>query len=96
MRLFFLVAMRHAPVILFAIGLFDMIVVLVAGIPTYLQLRATSAYDAPYVGMLLPSLAQVVSPALKSLVWPWLGAAALWRFDGVFLGRYKASKEPGA
>lgn len=93
MRLFYLSMMRHAPAVLFGIAL----VVFVAMV--YLNLWVSSnsppisyeSYDASRLN--LPEIVQAVTVALNTAIWPLIAAAALWRFDGIFLGKPAAASQ---
>lgn len=99
MKFVYTVAMRYAAVALFVIGLLAAAGHVVIGLETMdaagESLRSISQ-DSSYAGWMVAAYARFFVPALNALVWPWLGAAALWRFDGIFLRRHPAPPQEAA
>jgi hypothetical protein len=99
MRPLFTFAMRYAAAILFVLGLLSAIAMIVVGVDSMAMMGNALDRIGPessYAGWALGLYARAFAPALNALVWPWLGAAALWRFDIMYLRMIPASAEEAA
>lgn len=100
MKLFYLATMRYAPGILFTIGVLSALTQLAGGLTAFSEFGRAApfmdSYDSTSRIWLITVLGKALAPALNALVWPWLGAAALWRFDGIYLRRRSAPAQETA